>query len=121
MPSIYDFAPAPPSTTEESEPSRRSKRRELSATDLRSGKRTLTQMVEIAFQALEEAMLTADHPTAVRAAQIVLDRAGFGPKTSLDLNVSNSDLSDLSSTELAQRAEAILASLRPTGTTGTVN
>lgn len=115
MASIFDFDPPAPSKPDpESEtPTKRSKHREtLSNADVNRAKKTLSEMVEQAFDTLREAMAAADHPTAVKAAQILLDRAGFGPKSNLDVTTFNYDLSSLSKDELADRALQIATRLR---------
>lgn len=87
---------------------KRSKHREtLSSTDIVRGRRSLASMVEAAFKTLEDAMIESDYPTAIKAAQIVLDRAGFGPKSSMDITTTSIDLSSLSREELAERALSI--------------
>jgi len=112
MASIFDLDPndLPP---REPEPVKRSKHREsLSSYELKSGKRKLADMVERAFMCLEEAMVSADHATAIKAAQIILDRSGFGPRTTMDVNSVHIDLSNLSREQLAERAEKISGMLR---------
>lgn len=76
------------------------------------GKRRLADMVDRAFQTLEDATVHADFPTAIKAAQIILDRAGFGPKSTVDVNTTTIDLSALSREELAARASKIVDMLR---------
>lgn len=111
--SIFDNGPAAP--PEKAIKIKRSKKREveaLSPLDLAQGKRRLADMVEMAFNTLEEAATHADHNTAIKAAQIILDRAGFGPKSSLDVTNLNFDLSALSREELADRASQLAKKLR---------
>jgi hypothetical protein len=69
-------------------------------------------MVERAFETLQGAMTAADYSTAIKAAQIILDRAGFGPKSTVDVNTAVIDLSNMSREELAARASAIAQTLR---------
>lgn len=117
MANIFDSDPPTPKSLNE-EPATRSKKREtLSSYDITSGKRTLAEMVKVAFNTLECAMKEADFPTAVKAAQVILDRAGFGPKSTMDINTTNLDLSNLSREELAERAGRVAAMLRDQGKT----
>lgn len=112
MASIYDFEDPPPSNPKV-EPVRRSKHREsLNQAQVAQGKRTLIGMVNAAFNALQDAMETADHATAVKAAVAILDRAGFGPKSTVDVNTTHIDLSQLSREELADRAALVTMRLR---------
>jgi len=69
-------------------------------------------MVERAFEALEEAMDSADHQTAVKAAQIILDRTGFGPKSTVDVNTTHLDLTEMTREQLAERASQLAKRLR---------
>ena len=83
----------------------RSKHRQaLSQFDLVKGKRSLSELVDRAFETLDEAMVSAEHATAIKAALGVLDRAGFGPKSTLDVNQTTIDLTALSRGQLAERA-----------------
>lgn len=97
-------------------PSIRSKNREapasLSSSEAVTAKRRLADMVMKAFETLQEAMETADHNTAIKAAQIVLDRSGFGPKTTMDINTTSVDLTALSRDQLAERAAKIASIIR---------
>jgi hypothetical protein len=121
--SIYDLnaPPTPVAAPDTGEKVVRSRKREtLSNTDLVRGKGKLADLVDRAFQTLDEAMTSADHATAIKAAQIVLDRAGFGPKQTVDLNTTTVDLSTLSREELAARALSVADRLRKvTGPNGT--
>ena len=102
----------PPRITEP-EPARRSKHREsLSSYEVTQGKRRLADMVESAFNCLESAVKEADWSTAIKSAQIILDRSGFGPRTTVDVNSVHIDLSNLTREELAARAEKISGMLR---------
>jgi len=115
MASIFDLDPndLPPRPKEEDLPMKRSKHREhLSNSDFAAGKRTLMSMVESAFDCLENAVQHADYPTAIKAAQIILDRSGFGPKSTVDVNTTSMDLSALTREELAERASRISHLLR---------
>lgn len=114
MSSIFDMDP--PDGKKPTKDVKRSKHREsLTPAELLSGKRKLSEMVESAFMALQDAMVAADHPTAIKAAQIILDRAGFGPKSTVDVNTTHTDLSALSREELAERASKIAGILRSQG------
>ena len=119
MASIFDFDETPSEplsstpTPESSSSTKRSKNREfLSSFEVAKGKRSLASMVEAAFQTLQTAMTEADYPTAIKAAQIVLDRAGFGPKSSMDVTTTNIDLSALTLEELANRAQQMAEVVR---------
>ena len=115
MASVYDIDNPFPKP-DQPEKVKRSKHREfLTSSELVAGKRKLADMVDRAFLALEEAMVSADHTTAVKAAQIILDRAGFGPKSTVDVNTTTLDLSSLSREELAARASGIADMLRQSG------
>lgn len=112
MASIFDISNPPPKTDEPA-PAKRSKHKEtLTSSELVAGRRKLSEMVERAFLALEEAMVHADHPTAVKAATAILDRAGFGPKSTVDVNTTTMDLSALTREELAERASRIAVMIR---------
>jgi hypothetical protein len=75
-------------------------------------KKRLLAMVEPAFQVLLDAMQSQDENVAVRAAKIVLDRAGFGPQSKVVVQDDREDLSRLSKTELAERARRIAEELQ---------
>lgn len=105
MANIFDFPDDIPRTAPAPEPIMRSKHRQhLSSFDLVRGKRTLGDLVERAFDTLDEAMISAEHATAIKAALGVLDRAGFGPKSTIDVNQTTVDLTQLTRAELAARA-----------------
>jgi len=115
MASIFDLDPddLPPRSQKEEITLKRSKHREsITPSDYSKGKRTLMSMVESAFDCLEDAVKSADFPTAIKAAQIILDRSGFGPKSTVDVNTTSLDLSTLSREELAERASRISHQLR---------
>jgi len=120
MASIFDKDPnnLPPRPAEKEEGTRNKKRQSLTPAEFAQAGRTLLAKVERAFQTLEDAMANADYSTAVKAAQIVLDRSGFGPKSTVDVNQNTMDLSALSKEELADRANQIVQMLR--GKPGTV-
>lgn len=112
MSSIYDLnKPAPAPVKEKA--AKRSKHREtLTPSQLRDGQIRLNEMAEQAFATLEAATIEADWPTAVKAACAVLDRAGFGPKSTVDVNTTHVDLSNLSKEELADRALKVSEMIR---------
>ncbi len=115
MASIYDIdGPVKPPTKEEKKEAKRSKSRpdELTSSEIRAGKMRLLEMVETSFKTLEDAMLLADFPTAVKAAQIILDRTGFGPKSTVDVNAVHTDLSELTREQLAERAATLAARIK---------
>lgn len=109
MASIFDSDPdEPPAEAREREtPSRSKERKGLTPAQFSQGRRTLYEKVQRAFETLESAMASADFPTAVKAAQIILDRTGYGPKSTVDVNTTAVDLTALSSAELADRARRI--------------
>lgn len=107
MTSVFDQVPAPeavPDDTDVAAEKRSKKRDSLSSTDLRTGRMKLSGLVDLAFNTLESAMRGADWNTATKAAQIVLDRTGFGPKSTMDINTTHVDLSNLTKDQLADRA-----------------
>jgi len=112
MPSIFDLDEPTPRIEEPERPKRSKHRESLSSFELSTGRRKLADMVDRAFQCLEEAMISADHPTAIKAAQIILDRAGFGPKSTVDANTTTLDLTALTREELAERASKVATLLR---------
>ena len=115
MASIFDDLDDTPIRTMEPEPVKRGKHREsLTSAEIASGKRKLSAMVERAFETLEVAMREADFSVAIKSAQIILDRAGFGPRTTMDINTTTVDLSSLSREDLAARATQIAGILRAT-------
>ena len=74
-----------------------------------AAQRRLLEMIDPAFDALLRAVEECDEwPTKVRAAIAVLDRAGFGPTTSLRVEEPGHDYANLSSEELKARAMAIV-------------
>lgn len=107
---LDDFTPSKPP---EPEPAKRTKHREsLTSAEVAKGKRRLADMVDRAFETLQTAMAEADFSVAIKSAQIILDRAGFGPRTTMDINTTTVDLSALSREELAARASQIATTLR---------
>lgn len=70
------------------------------------GRKRLYDMVELAFNKLQEVVEDpeATNMDKIRASTALLDRAGFGPKSTMDINTTHTDLSRLSETELAERA-----------------
>lgn len=81
----------------------------LSKADIR---RRLHRAVPRAIQALEDAMSHGEHGEAIKAAQIILDRAGYGPKSTVQIEELPDDLSNLSAEELAARAERLAQALK---------
>lgn len=117
MASIFDMDPdgLPKREKEKEDKPKRSKHREgMTPSETAAGKTRLASMVEKAFDALEEAVLHADHGNSIKAAQILLDRAGFGPRSTVDVNATHSDLTTLSREELAERAVKLSQKLRGT-------
>lgn len=74
--------------------------------------RLLHESIPTAIQALRDAMRDGDHQEAVRAAQIVLDRAGYGPKSTVVVEDLPDDLSNVPREQLAERAERIARALK---------
>jgi hypothetical protein len=60
-----------------------------------------------AIAALEDAIANADHPTAIRAAAEILDRAGFGRHATLAIEDRRSDVQQLSDEDLLSQFEHI--------------
>ena len=85
---------------------------ELSLQELREGRQGLKHLVNASLEVLGLILLEGDYKDALRAAQIILDRSGFGPKSTLEVNTTFTDLSELSRAELAERASAIAETLR---------
>lgn len=74
--------------------------------------RLLQRSVPLAIRALRQAMRQGDHAEAVKAALGILDRAGYGPKSTLQIEDLPEDLSSLSEKQLAERAERIAKALK---------
>lgn len=72
-------------------------------------KRKLLLLVEPALAALEKALACEDWPVVVRAATVLLDRAGFGPTSKLIVENEVVDFSELSEEQLVQRAQTLTA------------
>lgn len=79
---------------------------------VRVAKQRLASMVPRALEALEQAMEFGDWPVVVRAAQIILDRAGLGAKATISIEEREKDLSKLTPDELEARARRVYAALR---------
>jgi uncharacterized lipoprotein NlpE involved in copper resistance len=95
--------------------SRTNKRREValpSANEIKKGAVKLAELASRAFETLEEAMDNAEWPVAVQAAKMVLDRAGYGSTSTLNLN-DNTDLTNLSDNDLATVALLLAKRLNP--------
>jgi hypothetical protein len=114
MASIFDKDPnnLPPRPKEEEPAIRDKKRQSLTSAEFAAAGRTLLAKVNRAFEVLHEAMDKADYGTAIKAAQIVLDRTGFGPKSTVDVNQTTMDLTNLSKAELGLRAARIAEMLQ---------
>lgn len=116
MANVFDLDTIVSPVEKKPEPKKRSKNREtLTPAQRTSGQVKLHELVDIAFNTLEEAMIFGDYSTATKAAQITLDRAGYGPKSTVDINQTSLDLSALSKEELAQRAQKLADHLRLVG------
>lgn len=70
-------------------------------------KKRLMMLIEPAFEMLMRAMESNDMKSGVRAAEIILDRAGFGPQSTLRIEDERDNLANLSTDELQQRAERL--------------
>lgn len=115
LPSVFDHSSIPADPEVEPEPKKRSnKRPELTSLEIKEGNKSLFALVDKAFHTLNDAMENADYSTAVKAAQIVLDRTGFGPKSTVDVNNTHFDFSEMSVDELASRADKLAFELRST-------
>jgi hypothetical protein len=79
---------------------------------IRVARRQLAGLVPKALQALEAAIEHGDWPTVVRAAQVILDRAGLGPHATLNIEQTKRDLSELSDDELEERAHRVFEALQ---------
>lgn len=114
MANIFDFIPPPPPPPPE-EPTRSKKRlAPLNQSSAINAKATLESAVQIALTTIETAMLEADWPTAVKAALGILDRAGLGPRSTIEIDDLRRDLSLLSRDQLAARAEQLATQIRAT-------
>ena len=120
MATIFDSDPnnLPPRPKDQEDSPRSNKRQSLTPSEFAAAGRTLLAKVEKAFATLEDAMAHADFSTAVKAAQIILDRTGFGPKSTVDVNQTTMDLSNLTEGQLAERAKRVAQLLQ--GRTGPV-
>lgn len=107
----------PPLTSSSSEQTDvRSKKREIEGVGvgaLKSGKIKLADLADDAFDTLGRAMKFADWPTAVQASKLILDRSGFGPKSTLTIE-EGMDLSSLTDEQLAAVAFQIGMKLKNT-------
>lgn len=72
-----------------------------------AAKQRLLMMVEPAFEMLVKAMESDDIRSGVKAAEIILDRAGFGPKSTVMVEDNRDNLANLTREELAQRAASL--------------
>ena len=109
---IFDID-GPPIDPPAPEPRKRSKQREsLTPSETLHIKRRLVDAVNLAIDTLVEAAELADYGNSIRAATALLDRAGYGPKSTVDVNTVNVDLSNLTREELAERAGRIAGILR---------
>lgn len=113
---VFDIGGPSAPVEKKPEPKRRSKHREtLTQQQLINGQVKLNDLVDLAFETLREAMVSSDFNNAIRAAQITLDRAGYGPKQTVDINQTTMDLSNLSKDELAARAQKLADTLKAAG------
>lgn len=75
--------------------------------DKTAAKKRLLSLIEPALDALEKALACGEWPTVVRAATVLLDRAGFGPHANIRVESDTIDLSELSDEQLVQRASVV--------------
>lgn len=101
MGSLFDVL-KPAETPEQSQPE--PEIRPLSKQEARA---KLQHAVPKAIFALESAMTNGDYPEMVRAATAILDRAGYGPKQTVQIEEAPEDLSTLSESELRARVQRI--------------
>jgi hypothetical protein len=71
----------------------------------------LLYLVEPALRVLNKAMAGADQNLAVKAAQIILDRSGFHPHATLEIEEKPVDLSNLTTEQLKRRASRLINAL----------
>lgn len=79
---------------------------------VRTARARLAGMVPRALQALEDAMEHGEWQVVVRAAQIILDRAGFGANSTVTVEEKERDLTQLTEEELEARARKVYAALK---------
>ena len=73
-----------------------------------AAQRKMVALIDPALAVLYRAMVECDEwPSKIRAALGILDRAGMGPGSTLTLDSDKSDLSQLSMSELRDRAKAV--------------
>jgi hypothetical protein len=73
--------------------------------NIRAAKKRMLEMADGAMVALQDALDHGDHKESTTAARIVLDRAGLGPSSTLDLNEkSGSSYAQMTSAELREAA-----------------
>lgn len=82
----------------------------LSPSELREGKSRLANLSEESMETLQEAMRFAEYPAAIQAAKIVLDRSGFGPSSTLHIDVSA--LEEVPTEQLLSRGMELLGESR---------
>jgi hypothetical protein len=80
----------------------------------------LLYLVEPALRVLNKSMASSDENIRLKAAQILLDRAGFHPHATLEITESKEDLSQLSDAQLKARAARLLKAM-DSGQGGLVN
>lgn len=68
-----------------------------------AAKTRLLYMVEPALRVLNKCMISGDLNVALKAAQIILDRAGFHPHATLEIEEKPKDYSDVSTDDLIKR------------------
>jgi hypothetical protein len=83
-----------------------------------AAKMRLLCLVEPAFATLRRAMASNDLPTAVRAAVAILDRSGYGPKATLEVEKPEEDYSKLTDQDLLERHRLLTRALMKQGLIG---
>ena len=68
-------------------------------------------LLEPSFEVLVRCLASPDERTSFKAAEFVFNRAGFGPKTTLEIEEKPEDLSNLSDDALQSRARKLLERL----------
>ena len=73
-----------------------------------AAKMRLLALVEPALKALNRAMASGDLSVATKAASVLLDRAGFGPKATLAIEEDKQDLSKMNKQDLIEYGRNIM-------------
>ena len=76
-----------------------------------AAKTRLLYLVEPALRVINKCMNSGDLNVALKAAQIILDRAGFHPHATLEITEQPTDYSVMSARQLAARAEQLVSTI----------